>query len=223
MEEQDLIRFRKELWTMGAKEREEKGKCFSNMILDAASQLPSVTPKVTPKKDGKIHQYTYRLRRGETSGTSLLNGHISSGDVITVSVEPGLLAFSRGFVVELTPQDVVIGVDHEIDSDKIRSRLHLSTRSPIVFRIDKDELSGGMDRIRDNLARLFYVGGDTKRLELVVDLRPPVFHSWQGPIVPEHERASRDIAKLNANQQQAMRRVLSAQDYALILGMPGTG
>lgn len=31
------------------------------------------------------------------------------------------------------------------------------------------------------------------------------------------------MAHLNTNQQTAMRRVLAAEDYALILGMPGTG
>jgi DNA replication ATP-dependent helicase Dna2 len=35
--------------------------------------------------------------------------------------------------------------------------------------------------------------------------------------------AARYSAHLNVNQQQAMSKVLSAQDYALILGMPGTG
>ena len=223
MEEQDMVRFRKELWTMGAQEREEKGRCFSSMVIDPSYENPSLTPKAALKKEGKIHQFTYRMRKVEASGTSLLNGHMSIGDAITVSVEPDLLAFSRGFILELTPREVVIGIDHDIDLDKIRRRVPIKSGAQIVFRIDKDELSGGMARVRDNLARLFYVGGDTKRLELVVDLRPPVFEEWKGSIVPEHEPASRKIAKLNDSQQQAMKMVLSAQDYALILGMPGTG
>ena len=67
---------------------------------------------------------------------------------------------------------------------------------------------------------LFFAGGDTKRLELVVDLRKPLFDDDPN-LVP---RPSATIMKkLNESQQQAMMKVLQARDYALLLGMPGTG
>jgi DNA replication ATP-dependent helicase Dna2 len=151
---------------------------------------------------------------------------MSCGDAISVSVEPDLLALARGFIVELTPLEVVVGVDHELCFDTISTRLVAlrKTRgeadgyrghSPVIFRIDKDELSGGMGRIRDNLAQLFYADGDSRRLSLVVDLRPPVFGSV--PALPP------STSHLNPNQLSALSKVLSAEDYSLILGMPGTG
>ncbi|KAJ7175873.1 DNA replication factor Dna2-domain-containing protein [Mycena filopes] len=193
LEEQDAVRFKKELWTMGAAEREQKGRCFSSMLLDA-----------------KIHRFTYQLTRS-ASAPSLLNGHISVGDPITVSVEPNMLALARGFVLDLTPSSVVVGVDHELS--------RLEQRLQPIFRVDKDELYGGMGRMRDNLAHLFYVNGDARRLELVVDLKAPVFVEENAP--PAH--LAPHFEHLNANQQDAMRKVLAAQDYAMILGMPGTG
>ncbi|KAH7884747.1 Dna2-domain-containing protein [Phlebopus sp. FC_14] len=229
LEEQDATRFRKELWTMNAQEREDKGRCFSSMVIDS-SHIDCGTTSSGP---GKIHRYTYRFVRSGKESTavyqSLLNGHLSSGDAITVSVEPELLALARGFIVDLSPQDVVVGVDHDISEDKISARLQIlrKSKTPIspIFRIDKDELTGGMARIRDNLAQLFYAEGDLKRLELVVDLRVPTFEDEQIILdnlrrIPEYAAAT---TRLNANQLGAMTRVMSANDYALILGMPGTG
>ena len=209
---------------MTAHEREEKGRCFSSMVIDK-SFFPSNLPSA-----GKIHRYTYRFVRGNDpcQDQSLLNGHMSTGEMITISVEPELLALARGFIVDLTPQEVVVGIDHELDVEKLAARLQVLRdfrgRIRPVFRIDKDEMSG-MSRIRDNLAQLFYADGDTKRLELVVDLRKPTFEDEEATVeasrgVPEYLAAT---STLNPGQVAAMTRVLSANDYALILGMPGTG
>ena len=88
----------------------------------------------------------------------------------------------------------------------------------IIFRIDKDELFGGMARIRDNLAQLFYAGMGSRRLELIVDLAQPRF--IQDNLVPQTAVA---LNHLNKDQRLAVRTVLRAEDYALVLGMPGTG
>ncbi|KAG6911010.1 hypothetical protein DXG01_005425 [Tephrocybe rancida] len=218
LEEQDLVRFKKELWTMSAADRELKGRCFSSMVLDTSF----IPPPTTGAAESKIHRFTYRFTRRSNEAESLLNGHINIGDAITVSVEPTLLALARGFIISLTQTEVVLGVDHKLTIESILKRLPAtSTRgSPVIFRIDKDELFAAMGRVRDNLAQLFYAEGDTRRLELVVDMKYPVFDEHP----PEFTASlSKHSAHLNANQAQAMSKVLSAHDYALILGMPGTG
>lgn len=221
LEEQDMIRFRKELWTLGAEEREKMGRCLADMVLDPTFVASTLT------KDARIHRYTYRfVRRMRSSSStlsisqSLLHGHITSGEPVMISVsgDPRLLALARGFVLELTPREITIGVDHVLSTDFVRSRV--STFHPtddIIFRIDKDDLLGGMGRVRDNLAQLFYAGRPLRLLELVVDLKPPQFDaevSLPADLICE---------EMNANQQHALEHSLRARDYALILGMPGTG
>lgn len=88
-----------------------------------------------------------------------------------------------------------------------------------LFRIDKDELSAGMGRTRDNLAHLFYAEGDHKRKQLIVDLAPPIFST----LPSDYASAEEQSLNLNIDQRAAIDKVLSAQDYALVLGMPGTG
>ncbi|KAF5366926.1 hypothetical protein D9757_010828 [Collybiopsis confluens] len=226
LEEQDVGRFRKELWTMGAAERENHGRCFASMALDSTC-TPSLSKR--PNARDKIHSFTYRFIRSPCSASkaSFLNGFLDVNDAITISVEPHLLALARGFILELTPTAVVVGVDHDLSVDHLRPRLAVydatkvaSTQS-IIFRIDRDEMHGGMSRIRDNLAQLFYVGGNNRRLQLIVDSIPPQFDD--SPLTSIPPSAENHLVHLNSNQRQAIDKVLRAQDYALVLGMPGTG
>ena len=248
LEERDLVRFKRELWTLGAGEREKRGRCFSGMIVNRQIKNYGAADKTGGAwgKEGKIHRYTYSfIRSGRwtapfpssptqspASKQSLLNGHLNTGDPITVSIEPNLLALARGYILELNPEEVVIGVDHVLDESSLKERVQQTRstddnadNSELVFRIDKDELFGSMARVRSNLAQLFYAGGDAKRLSLVVDLRKPIFSAPTPPFVvtPTNPSTPPHLAHLNPSQLDAMHKVLSAEDYALILGMPGTG
>lgn len=208
---------------MSAADREKHGRCFSSMILDISYMHPQSTHIGARNK---IHSYTYRFSRAGFTG-SFLNGFLDVNDAVTVSVEPHLLALARGFIVKLTSTDVVVGVDHDLSLGHIRSRLAVfdSSRAvsaqPIVFRIDKDEMQGGMSRIRDNLAQLFYADGDARKLQLIVDLQRPEFDDFCSAHTPAS--AEQHLKHLNPNQLQAIDKVMRAHDYALVLGMPGTG
>ncbi|KAF9280610.1 Tripartite DNA replication factor [Mortierella alpina] len=182
-------------------------------------------------------------------GNSLLSSNISVGDPIVVSSENQHYALAIGQVLDLSLGEITVGLDRALmgppmklagyDRDRNQAyrglmdiaakplsvtqrgledyHTHLS-KNRITFRIDKDEMMAGLARTRNNLVQLFRSdvhGGDAKRRHLVVDLEPPVFD----PV----EVAKYENVDLNDDQRGAIDAVLSARDYALILGMPGTG
>lgn len=193
--------------------------CFADLVISAYSDDSSSSLQKTHR-----HTYTFTRAAGHhaTQRDSLLSGHIARGDPVSISIEPDLLCMQRGFVVELTPTTAVIGLTYNIDLDSLLSRTKHRrsvpvTESDVRFRIDKDEMSSGIMRMRNNLAQLFYKDGDEKRRRLVVDLEEPYFEPARAP------RPEEIPSGLNVDQVQAMHRVLTARDYALVLGMPGTG
>ena len=66
-------------------------------------------------------------------------------------------------------------------------------------------------------------GECSRLLRLVVDLEPPRFGCGQSAAarLPAAEQAR--LEQLNPEQLEAVRRCLGMEDYALVLGMPGTG
>ncbi|KAJ9474422.1 DNA replication ATP-dependent helicase/nuclease DNA2 [Pseudozyma hubeiensis] len=245
LEEEDAVRFRREMWTMTAEQREKVGRCFGNMRLEIASKTPSPeAPSAAMRR--VVHRFVRHHDPTQNADAGLLSGHITANDPVTISIEPDMLSVAQGFVVSLTPTSVEIGLDHSLEAAMRRALAKIDASAliepfdvaaaaeRIVFRVDKDELGSGMGRIRANLAALFLTpqrGGDIKRRELVVDMRPPRFlrledafagHSGQSSFQQVIDRAHADPS-LNEDQKVAIDKVLTARDYALVLGMPGTG
>ena len=175
------------------------------------------------KSLAKIHRHTYTFRRSPSNSpkTSLLSGHIAKGDPVSLSIEPDLLCLSRGFVTALTPETITIGVTYVIDPktllERTKHRSHSMHGDQVEFRIDKDEMASGVLKMRASLAKLFFADGAEYLRRSVVDLAPPKFEEARLPTDAEIS------ASLNIDQANALKKVLSAKDYALVLGMPGTG
>ncbi|EFP83834.1 uncharacterized protein PGTG_09547 [Puccinia graminis f. sp. tritici CRL 75-36-700-3] len=239
-EEKELGKLKKQIWTMSADEREQTGNTLANMVIDYTFDVNDGS--YDPTSMTKIHRHTYRLKRFQTipnstpddDKASLLFGHMSKHDPVVISIEKKKLAIARGFILDLTPTTMTVGLDHRLEeigplpvgtnlaaflTHYASTQPHGSSASLVRYRVDKDELLAGMGKIRDNLAQLFLENGHSQLRELVVDLRKPRFDSSNIETLTENNRA----AHLNEEQVGVLTKVLTAKDYALVLGMPGTG
>lgn len=248
-EESESSRFRKELWTMASSEREESGRCFGNLIVaqDLTSTAAAVASSIVDGIEGsggKINRYTYVLGRAQNkAGASFAEGsQLTVGEPVVVSSEQGQWALANGYVIATSKQYITVAVDRKLgdarqrlgnfdtehnqafmgvmDTNKKSNTVPISS-SPPLYRLDKDEFSNGLALIRNKLVTLMSSHPiHTKLRNQIVFDAPPTFASSSSSL-PTLQPSQ--LGQMNDDQQAAVSKVLAAQDYALILGMPGTG
>ncbi|KAJ6259113.1 DNA replication ATP-dependent helicase/nuclease dna2 [Drechslerella dactyloides] len=239
-EEKDMEKFRKELWVMTSDEREAAGRCFSNL-----SMIPESAP-TSNDQVSKINRFHYRfVKKTPSPSFSFLESQINVGEPIVISDEDGHFALAKGYVVKVSSKWILVAVDRRLHNSRVRQEgfhekknqtfsaiMELledgstkplppasSQEAELSYRMDKDEFSNGMALIRNNLVELVKADGNPRLRELIVELAPPVYKvsSTAYPL------PSASQGKINVDQKNAIEKVMSAQDYALVLGMPGTG
>jgi DNA replication ATP-dependent helicase Dna2 len=241
-EERDAMKFRRELWTMLSSEREALGRCFGNVVVEPGSAQEAIGgPKINR------YQYTF-IKPKATSNFSFTESQLTIGEPIVVSDENGHFALANGYITNVRPSRVTVAVDRRINNARQRepgfnAEINQSfigikdlaaeksfpvtspppnLDSPGLYRIDKDEFSNGMATARNNLIRL--MEGNLFRArelrQLIIELRPPSFKPTSSAYSLSGPASQQD---LNVDQRRAIEKVMSAQDYALVLGMPGTG
>lgn len=235
MEEKESQKFKRELWTMISSARERVGRCFADVVIDQVLE---------PADNSKINKFQYVfVKHAAAPGFSFVESQLTVGDPIVVSDEQGHFALALGYVIAVRKQRITVGVDRRLHNARVRqpgfdevdnqvfagimevgSKQHTPSNSansppPIRYRIDKDEFSNGMATVRNNLVQVMADGvfGSQAIRRLVVDLEPPRFKNTP----TQYEIAGHD--SLNIDQKRAIEKVMSAEDYALVLGMPGTG
>lgn len=242
-EEKEMMKFRRELWTMVSSEREKLGRCFSNVVLSPESAHEQ-------KSGSKINRFHYTFTKHDAAPDfSFTESQLTVGEPIVISDEKGHFALSNGYVTLIRPRRIEVAVDRRLKNVRVRSsdfdpvnnqsftgimavvNDETGTQSKItpeecsdsvLYRLDKDEFSNGMATVRNNLIRMMekdlYRARELR--SLIIDGTAPSFkptpsaYALSGP-------ASQ--AELNVDQRRAIEKVMSAQDYALVLGMPGTG
>jgi DNA replication ATP-dependent helicase Dna2 len=170
------------------------------------------------------------------------------GDPIVVSDELGHFGLANGFVTDMQPNVLYVSVDRRLHgaktqeagfdetdnqtftgiveilengSSRVSNQHGTQANSTVTYRVDKDEFKSGMAMARNNIIQLFTKEGDTKRRKLIVRGREPVFRNHSHGTQYSYFEKQKDV--LNVDQRKAVEKVLTAEDYALVLGMPGTG
>ncbi|KAI9713946.1 MAG: Tripartite DNA replication factor [Bogoriella megaspora] len=238
-EESELMRFKRELWTMLSTEREKVGRCFAHIVLEPGSlQQQPDTSKINR------FQYTF-VKQTPRPGFSFVESQLTVGEPIVISDEKGHFALANGYVTGIGKRRIKVAVDRRLHNARIkedgfdedmnqtftgimevgRSEPGLKSQHQaehgMVYRLDKDEFSNGMATVRNNLIQTMTNEFHARKLrELLVEDIPPRFkpassaYSLSGPL---------SQMDLNSDQRSAIEKVMAAEDYALVLGMPGTG
>ncbi|ETS78291.1 hypothetical protein PFICI_10353 [Pestalotiopsis fici W106-1] len=238
-EEKESQKLRRELWTMLSSEREKVGRCFANVMIEEGSAAEQ-------KDSPKINRYTYSfIKDTPAAGFSFMDSQLAVGEPIVVSDEQGHFALALGYVTAVRKEKISVAVDRRLHNARIRqpgfdeadNQVFASImevvpegatpalsqgkikKSPIRYRLDKDEFSNGMATVRNNLVQIMTndIFGSREIRRLVVDLAAPTFKAMST------QYTIKDQGSLNVDQQRAIHKVMSAKDYALVLGMPGTG
>ncbi|KAK4693888.1 DNA replication ATP-dependent helicase/nuclease Dna2, partial [Lecanoromycetidae sp. Uapishka_2] len=241
-EEKDIVIFRRELWTMQSSEREKVGRCFGGLIIDqTSSEEIEGAPKINRFRYTFVKQYL-------KPGFSFTESQMTLGEPIVISDEKGHFALANGYVTSVRKNIIQVTVDRRLHNARIKDKNFDAERNqnftgimeivengggqytqtppqlgePVVYRLDKDEFSNGMAMIRNNLIRLMEkdVFGVQALRRLIVENVAPTFRHTASQYTL-NDTASQ--AALNVDQRAAIEKVMSAKDYALVLGMPGTG
>lgn len=237
-EETDMMKFRRELWTMLSTEREKLGRCFSNVVLEPGS--------VHEEKLGqKINRYSYTfIKQQPKPGFSFTESQLTVGEPVVVSDEQGHFALANGYVTNVRKRRITVAVDRRLHNSRTKLPGFDANNNQafagimevgkeddatpagevdavsVMYRLDKDEFSNGMAAARNNLIQIMddniYKARDLRAL--IVEGRAPVFRPVTSVDLPRSSQMS-----MNSDQQAAVAKVMSAKDYALVLGMPGTG
>lgn len=246
LEHAPLAPARAALWTRSPETRERQGFAWTNLVL-----IPD-TACTSGGKGMYRFTYAFAQAKPSSDPRGLMASMLSTGDPVLVSVPPALLSIAQGFIISLSPDRLVLGTDHSLvpalqraKAEQLLSPASADDSGLIKFCIDKDELTGGTSRLRANLARLLLPApgldpvpgpmpetqnGDSaarwsqKQRASIVDLAAPAFVSADHPRVVGGLSLLPFLGlQLNPDQERAVERVLCAEDYALIQGMPGTG
>ena len=238
-EEKESQKMKRELWTMTSTEREKKSRCFADVIIEEGSaRVDTNNPGIN-----RFH-YTF-IKPSHPPDFSFMQSEINVGEPIVVSDEQGHYALAIGYVTSVRKQRISVAVDRRLHNARIRqpgfdeldNQVFASIMdvahegsspedshgkikaAPVRYRLDQDEFSNGMATVRNNLVQLMArdVFGSSRARELLVDLAAPRFTH-----TPTQYTISRGES-LNVDQKKVIEKVMSAQDYALVLGMPGTG
>lgn len=172
------------------------------------------------------------------------SGHfaIANGYIVDISDEFIIISTRKKILNNWVPPERSNGMPHirSVIDDRINADSLMRTQNMVTYQITKNEIQQGLSLARFSLLNLFLPpvepgqmivdetsgkvrlmkkseGGDGRLRAILVDKIAPRFEDtlpFKSEVIPAH---------FNSDQKKAIEMVLRAHDYALILGMPGTG
>ena len=163
----------------------------------------------------------------ESEHESELLHTLRPGDRLVLSRNHGEIVVGRVIVVDVGARDQKRFV--RLASERaVRFDGPGAAKDDQTWRLDKDDGGGTMSgRARAALVETFS-SGDARAVNLrrqLFDLAPPVFDYAQADTLLANLSltGAKHVWNLNDEQRGAVRRVLAAKDYCLIVGLPGSG
>ncbi|XP_031092095.1 DNA replication ATP-dependent helicase/nuclease JHS1 isoform X1 [Ipomoea triloba] len=227
LEAKELEFVKKEIWSSHGSETEGSSSCLSPLVLGPSDKLAQ---KNLCTGNQFIYHFVHQslpsvgIDQQNTHGSSITNNlecRLRNGDYVILSTEPGRLIIASGVITDTSNSHVSVSFSKRLrlPGSRLRQDLHQQ-----IWRIDKDEFTSSFAIMRFNLTQLFMQNEESIHLrKMIVDLEVPRFDS--GCIFSQDPAISYIWSEktLNGDQRRAILKILTAKDYALILGMPGTG
>ncbi|KAK6234466.1 hypothetical protein QUC31_006872 [Theobroma cacao] len=231
LEAKEMQLVKKDLWHSRNLKSDDCTGCLSSLVLD---ELPH---QKSHKENRFIYHFVCRHspasnlngsdRNPISAASSLtkdLDCTLKCGDYVILSTESGHQIVASGVIVEISPVRVSVSFSKclRLPGGNLSSMTEKLFQE--VWRIDKDEVMTSFSIMRFNLIQIFLQNEQSSHLrKMIVDLAAPRFDS--GCIFSQDPAISYVWSEksLNDDQRRAILKILTAKDYALILGMPGTG
>ncbi|KAG0502868.1 hypothetical protein HPP92_002940 [Vanilla planifolia] len=213
---------------------ESSSSCLSPLVLDVTTGYPA---DGLLKNDRYVYHFIHQngarcnreannvdIRQPSELQVGSFISSLKCGDFVIISTESGRPAIANGMICSISQRGVSVSLSKLLRLPGSYCTSETADLTREVWRIDKDEIASVYATMRFNLVELFFPRLQNSLLrKVIVGLEPPRFDS--GVLVSQDPAVSyvRLEKSINDDQRRAIQKILSAKNYSLILGMPGTG
>ena len=198
------------LWCNTPQQRENMGNAIANL---------KIQPAYTRNREiissgGYIHIFT---KSGLGQESVIPKGVFNTGEMVLVGADD-IIAFAQGTVQAISEEQLTLILDRDLHNLQIVQHDNL-------FHIDRYEYSGSSLNLV-NLSKLLSNENDitTRLRQIVVNKgRENTFLKGLPREVATSQQAKAILRPLNRVQQKAVFRVMMAEQFVLLEGMPGSG